>query len=390
MNTNKNIWILSGETSGDIYGAALAKSLVKAYNGNVTISGMGGTAMKEAGVNIFIDSTELGVVGLIEVFKNIFTFIKIFLSLVKKAEYERPDAVILIDYPGFNIRFAKQMYKRNIKTVWYVSPQVWAWKKNRIYKLAKYCAKMLVIFPFEVDVYKKTKLDVEFVGHPLVDIVKEKLDPSKIRDPEKLLLAPGSRHAEINRILKPMLETAVILKEKHPQLKFKISAARPSLESKIKKIVNRFELNKGTKLNFEIECGQNLKLLQECGTGLLKSGTITVESAIVGVPSVVLYKVNPLTFLIGKLVIGKLFRGFFCMINIIANKTIYEEFMQDDATAKKLAEAVERVLPGGTRREFVAKEIDYLTNNLLTYGKNQASDNAAEAIKKVTREKNLK
>jgi lipid-A-disaccharide synthase len=383
VSTNKNIWILSGETSGDAYGAALAKSLVKTYGGNIIISGMGGTAMKQFGINILVDSTELGVVGLIEVFKNIFTFIKIFRFLVKKAEQERPDAVILIDYPGFNIRFAKQMYKRNIKVVWYVSPQVWAWKKNRIYKLAKYCAKMLVIFPFEVDVYKKTKLDVEFVGHPLVDIVKEKLGPSQIRDPEKLLLAPGSRYTEINRILKPMLETAVILKEKHPHLKFKISATRPSLESRIREIINSFELNTGTKLNFEIECGQNLKLLQECGTGLLKSGTITVESAIVGLPSVVLYKVNPLTFLIGRIVIGKFFRGFFCMINIIANKTIYEEFMQDKATPKSLADAIEKILPGGNRREFVLKEIDYLTNNLLTYGKSQASDNATEAIKKV-------
>ncbi len=383
MSTNKNIWILSGETSGDAYGSALAKSLVKTYGKNVTISGMGGLAMKQSGINILVDSTELGVVGLVEVFKNIFTFIKIFRFLVKKAEQARPDVVILIDYPGFNLRFAKQMHKRNIKVVWYVSPQVWAWKKNRIYKLAKYCSKMLVIFPFEVDVYKKTKLDVEFVGHPLVDIVREKIDPSQIRDPEKLLLAPGSRYSEINRILKPMLETAAILKEKHPQLKFKVSATRPSLESRIREIINSFELSKGTKLNCEIECGQNLKLLQECGTGLLKSGTITVESAIVGLPSVILYKVNPLTFLIAKIVIGKFFRGFFCMVNIIANKTIYEEFMQDKATPKNLAAAVEKIMPHGDRREFVLKEIAYLTNNLLTYGKNQASDNAAEAIKKV-------
>lgn len=383
MSANKNIWILSGETSGDVYGAALAKSLVKTYGENVTISGMGGTAMKQAGVNISVDSTELGVVGLVEVFKNIFTFLKIFRFLVKKAQQERPDAVILIDYPGFNIRFAKQMYKRNIKVVWYVSPQVWAWRKSRIYKLAKYCAKMLIIFPFEADVYKKVKLDVEFVGHPLVDIIKEQFTPSLIRDSEKVLLAPGSRYSEINRILKPMLETAIILKEKHPRLKFKISAARPSLEFRIKKIINSFELNTGAKLNFEIECGQNLKLLQECGTGLLKSGTITVESAITGLPSVVLYKVNPLTFLIGKIVIRKLFRGFFCMVNIIANKTIYEEFMQDEATPEHLAKAIEKILPGETRREFVLKETEYLTNNLLTYGKNQASDNAAEAIKKV-------
>ena len=227
--------------------------------------------MKQTGINIMIDSTELGVVGLIEAFRNIFKFINIFRFLVKKAEQERPDAVVLIDYPGFNIRFAKQMFKRNIKVIWYVSPQVWAWKKNRIYKLAKYCAKMLVIFPFEVDAYKKTTLDTEFVGHPLVDIVKEKLDPSILRDPEKLLLAPGSRISEVNRILKPMLKTAAILKKKHLSLNSNYLLPRPSLETRIKEIINDFELNVGSKLNIKIECSQNLKLLQECGTGLLKS-----------------------------------------------------------------------------------------------------------------------
>lgn len=157
-NTKKyNIWIFAGETSGDRYGANLAESLNSIHPDKIKVSGMGGTAMKKAGIDILVDSTELGVVGIVEVFKHIGTFIKIFKGLVKRAEEEKPDAVILIDYPGFNLRFAKQMYKRNIPVIWYVSPQVWVWGKKRIPKLAKYCKKMLVIFPFEVDVFKKNR-----------------------------------------------------------------------------------------------------------------------------------------------------------------------------------------------------------------------------------------
>ncbi len=382
MSEKKNIWIFAGETSGDVYGAELAKSLIKIYSGNVSISGMGGKAMKDAGVNIIIDSTELGVVGLIEVLKSIFKFISIFKFLVRKAEEERPDAVILIDYPGFNLRFAKQMHKRNIKVIWYVSPQIWAWGKKRIYKLAEYCAKMLVIFPFEVEYYReKTNLDVEFVGHPLVDIVKHKLDPDIKRDMDKLLILPGSRFSEINRVLVPLLETALLIKKKHPHLKLKISAARPSIEKRIREISEQFIADRKIELPFEIECGNNLKLLQECGTGLSKSGTVTVEATIVGIPLVVYYKLNPITYIIAKMIIT-LFRNSFVMPNIIANKTIYEEFQQNNGTPKALAEAIERILPGGERREYVISELDNLTDNMLTYGKHQASDNAAEAVQR--------
>lgn len=381
-NAKKNIWIFAGETSGDVYGAELARSLTNKYSGNVSLSGMGGKAMKDAGVNILIDSTELGVVGLVEVFKSIFKFISIFRFLVKKAEVERPDAVILIDYPGFNLRFARQMHKRNIKVIWYVSPQIWAWGKKRIYKLAEYCAKMLVIFPFEVDYYKeKTNLDVEFVGHPLVDIVKSKLDPNIKRDMDKLLILPGSRFNEINRVFVPLLETALLIKKHHPNLKLKISAARPSIERRIREIAEKFIADRKVELPFEIECGNNLKLLQECGTGLSKSGTVTVEAAIVGIPLVVYYKLNTITFVMAKMLVT-LFRNSFVMPNIIANKTIYEEYYQYAGTPKVLASAVERILPGGERREYVISEIKNLTDNMLTFGKHQASDNAAEAVKR--------
>ena len=384
-DNRRNIWILAGETSGDLYGAELKKSLDKAYSVNVAVSGMGGKAMKDAGVKILVDSTELGVVGIIEVFKNIFKFISIFRFLVRKAEEECPDAVILIDYPGFNLRFARQMHKRNIKVIWYISPHIWVWGKKRIYKLGEYCSKMLVIFPFEVDYYKeKTKLDVEFVGHPLVDILKNKIDPNIRRDPNKLLIIPGSRLNEIERILIPFLETALIIKKNHPELNLKLSAARPSLETKIREIAENFMLERKIQIPFEIECGNNLKLMQECGTGLAKSGTVTIEAAILDLPLVVYYKLNPISFFLAKwILIRKLFRNSFVMPNIIANKRIYEEFTQDVGTPQTMASSVEKILPGGERREFVMSEIKSLTETMLTYGKNLASDNAAEAITRI-------
>jgi lipid-A-disaccharide synthase len=388
-NRQKNIWIFAGETSGDRYGAKLTESLNSIYPGRIKISGMGGTAMQKAGVNILVDSTELGVVGIVEVFKHIGTFIKIFKYLVKRAEEERPDTVILIDYPGFNLRFAKQMYKRNISVIWYVTPQVWVWGKKRIPKLAKYCKKMLVIFPFEVDVFKHTELDAEFVGHPLVDFVKKRMNPNIKQNPNQFLILPGSRFTEINNNLLIMLKTAEIINKKHPHTIFKISASRTKIENRIREIVTEFQNKTETSVKFDI-VPQSTQLMQESATAIATSGTITVECAIVGLPAVVFNILNPITFFMGKCialrftaagVLKKLFRSSFTMPNIIADKTIYEEFLQAQAKPKPLAEAVERILPSnGEKRQQVLKDIKDLAENQLTFGKENASINAAKAV----------
>jgi lipid-A-disaccharide synthase len=387
----KNIWIFAGESSGDMYGARLAESLKTQYKEGVSISGMGASAMKKAGVNILVDSTELGVVGLIEVLKHIFTFIGIFTRLVKQAKKERPDAVVLIDYPGFNIRFAKQMHKAGIPVVWYISPHVWAWGKKRIPKLAVYCKKMLVIFPFEIDVYKDTSLDIEFVGHPLVDIIKEQQNPNIIRDNNKLLLLPGSRSHEIERLLPPMLDTAVKLKKEYPELKFLISAERPKIEQKINEIITSYtneNSNSFSILNKDLEIRkQNAKLLQqEAATAIATSGTVTVECALNKLPIVSLYIVNPLTYFIGwlltKVTDFTLFRGFFTMPNIIANKMVYKELLQKNVTSENVLNATKEILPGGTKRTETESNLHELVSE-LTCGKSNASYNAAVSIKKM-------
>ncbi len=354
-------WIFAGEASGDIYGARLAeelRSLAAASGRQVKISGMGGPMMKQAGINILVDSSELGVVGLIEVLKHIFKFISIFFFLIKKAEAERPDAIILIDYPGFNLRFAAAMYRRKIPVIWYISPHVWTWGKKRIPKLARFCRKMLVIFPFEPEVYAGTGLDTVFVGHPLVDIVALRHDQSIERDPDTVLLLPGSRGMEISRLLQPMLETALLLSRKHPNLKFVISTPREKILNHCNEILEKFaSAHVREKLpEIKLVCGDTAYWQQKAGTGLAASGTVTVESAIAGLPLVVAYKLNFLTLLVAGMLV-RLYRGFFTMVNIIADKQIFEEYLQWKASPGNLAAAVERILPGGERRQEVEEQM---------------------------------
>ena len=383
--TNKKaplIWLIAGEASGDLYGALLAENLRK-LNADVKIEGMGGVRMKKANVDLLVDSSELGVIGLIEVMGMIFRFLKIMKFLVAEAIKRRPDAVVMIDYPGFNIRFAKRLKKAGIPVIWYISPQVWAWRKSNIPKLASYCKKMMVIFPFEVEVYDGSGLDVEFAGHPLVEIVRGRRDPGLIRDPNNFLILPGSRKSETKRLFYVMLQSAARLKEKHPGLHFFIATPREKVYKDIvKKFASFTEKNPSfPKEAFTITCGETSKHLQSCTAGFAASGTITVESAIAGLPLVVAYRLNPITFLLARIVIRKLFRNAFTMPNIIMNRCVFEEFLQHQVTPEALAEAAEKILPSGTRREAVEKDMEAMTRE-LSIGNMDAGKKAAEIILK--------
>ena len=380
MEKNRKIWIISGESSGDLYGARLAQDLWK-KDPSLEISGMGGVRMRAAGVNILVDSTELGVIGIVEVLGILFKIIRIGLFLKKKAKEERPDAVILIDYPGFNIRLAKYLKKMNIPVIWYISPQVWVWHKSNIPRLAAYCTKMMVIFPFEVDVYKETTLDVEFVGHPLVEIVEERQDLSLVRDPDEIVLLPGSRKGETSRLFEPMLQTALILKQQNPSLHFSVAAAREKVAHDLEKILKTF-LKKNPSFPedcIEICIGQTSRLLQRGGTGLAASGTVTVECALAGLPLVVIYKVNYISLFIGWLLIRRLFRDAFTMPNIILYRKLFEEYLQWQVRVPVLVEALGRILPGGSRRKEVESGMVEMKNMLLT-GKGSPCDCAAECV----------
>lgn len=380
----KKLWIFAGETSGDIYGAKLAnelQSLARDRNIDLKLAGMGSKRMKEAGVELLVDSTELGVMGLVETLKLIFVFIRIFFKLLKLAKKERPDAVVLIDYPGFNLRFAKKLYKLNIPVIWYVSPQIWVWGKKRKPVLEKICSKMMVIFPFETEVYDQKKLDVSFVGHPLVEIVSDRTDKSIERDKNCFLLLPGSRAMEVSRLLKPMLDAVLQLHKDHPELYFVIAASRQKMRLMCEKIIADYRKKHPDLPDIQISNESAAYYQQKAGTGLAASGTVTVESAIAGLPLVVIYKLNYITLLIASMLV-KLYRGYFTMVNIIADKTIFEEFLQWRVCNKNLLPAIEKILPGGPRRAEIEQQMDELVDMLSSHGR-KPSRAAAEACLEV-------
>ena len=378
-------WIMAGESSGDLYGARIAQEVKKQCPG-ATIRGMGGHRMRDAGVDLFIDSSELGVVGFIEVFAHIGTFIRIFFLCIRLAKKERPDAVMVIDNPGFNIRLAKQLWKLGIPVVWFVSPQVWAWRKSNIPRIAKYCRKLIVIFPFETEVWAGSGLETHFDGHPLIEIVRERIDPSLKRDPNHVLILPGSRGHETSQLLEPFLKTVLILHKRRPELYFTISLPREQTYQDVLEGLDRFTRHhpEMQDVRIDVRKGDTPRAIQVCAAGLAASGTVTVECAIAGLPLVVAYKLNSITFLFALLIVRKLFRNAFTMVNIILNRKSFEEFLQYQVRPHDMADALERILPGGSRRAEVEKDMEEL-RRMLAPGSTNATANAARHLLSATK-----
>lgn len=373
----KKIWIIAGEASGDLYGAELAKAL-KQLEPDLQISGMGGIKMREAGVEIFVDSTELGVVGIIEVAKSVGFFLKLLKQMAEKAEKERPHLVVLIDYPGFNLRLAEKLHKLGIKVVYYISPQVWAWKKGRIPKIARDVTRMLCIFPFEPQVYAGTGLKADFVGHPLLEILRPYRDKTVERDDNLVLLLPGSRGGELKRHIPPFLETAAKLLKTHPTLRFAMPLPREKTKNIASSIIKAISIPEELEKRLEISVGNTRERMTEATAGLAASGTVTVEAAILGLPLVVAYKTNWLTYQIAKRLV-KL--PSITIANLVTNRTVYEECIQYDVTAAKMGAALEKILPGGKRREEVLAGIRECVGKLGS--EMQVSQKVAEEVLEV-------
>ena len=373
------IWIIAGETSGDIYGARIAREL-KQLNPEVEISGMGGPAMMEEGLDLMVDSTELGVMGIVEVLKKYPTFKKIFKNLVAEAAEQRPDAVVLIDYPGFNLRYAAKLKELGIPVAYYISPQVWAWHKGRIPKIAKIVDKMMVIFPFEVDTYKETDLDVEFVGHPLAELLSE-TPRLEEREENTILLLPGSRFSEIDRLLKPMVQTANELHKKYPDMRFVIPTPRPAIAQKIEDVLP--SLTKNTDI-FKIDNGKTTDWMARATAAIAASGTVTVQAALLGLPLVSVYRLNPLTYMMATRLVKI---PFFTMPNVLTGKVVYEEFVQKQVCPETLVPALEAILPGGSRKEEVEDGMEEVVEKLG--GRSGCLKRAAEAILKTVDTKKL-
>lgn len=329
-----NLMFIAGEASGDAHAAAVIRQLPP----DCRVFGAGGPRMKAAGMELVVDLTEHAVVGLVEVLRNYRKFKRIFDQLVAEAEQRRPAAVVLVDFPGFNLRFAAQMKRRGIKVIYYISPQLWAWHASRARQIERDVDLMLTIFPFEKDWYARhaPRLRVEFVGHPLADRVAEE-PVAENRQANLILLLPGSRVKEVEKLW-PVFGEVV---DRLPGLDFVAAAADERTAAMMRHP------------RVKVEVGSARAWMRRAALAITASGTATMECAFAGCPMVVVYRVNWLTYGVGRMVVQV---NWLAMPNVIAGKPILPEFIQRAAHADRIVPAVQALLADAAsqQRELAA------------------------------------
>lgn len=333
--------IVAGEASGDLYGATLASQL-RVLAPSTRLVGMGGDRMRAAGVETLVDANEMAVMGLVEVLGHLPVIVRGFTRLKRRLVSDPPRLLILIDYQDFNQRLAKVAKRAGIKVLFFISPTVWAWRSGRVKQIGEAVDMMAVLFSFEVPYYERENVPVSFVGHPLVDMVPPPLDRSRAKtglglDPARRCvgLFPGSRKSVLKRLLPVILESAALLKSRMPELQFVLPLAaslRPEdIEPQLKE----------SGLAVTLISGRNHAVMSACDAAISVSGTVIMELALVGVPTVLIYKVSPLTYQIGKRVINVPHIG---ICNIVAQKRLIKELIQDEANAQAIAAEVDALL----------------------------------------------
>ena len=324
-----------GEPSGDLYAADLVQHLRARLPVLPQIFGLGGDRLQAEGAHLLAHVRELAVVGLWEVVSHLPRFLRIFRDLLAEVDRERPDLAILVDYPDFNLRVARALHRRGIPVVYYVSPQVWAWRPRRMSAIRAHVAHMIVIFPFEAKVYEDAGVPVTFVGHPLVDLVAPERDRSGFLtanglDPARPVIAllPGSRSKEIAHNLPAMAGAVRLLAERKPDLQF-LAAVGPSIDA--------VTLRAGFPPSVVLVQGRTHAVLSVADAAVVASGTATVEAALLGTPMVVVYRLSALTYALGRRFVTV---PHVAMANLIAQQRIVPELIQGDFTAQGVADAV--------------------------------------------------
>lgn len=359
-------YIIAGEASGDLHGSNLVKELRK-RDASAVIRCWGGDLMQEAGGLLVKHYRDLAFMGFWEVAKNFRIILENLRFCKKDIDAFRPDALILIDYPGFNLRIAEWAKSQGYKVLYYISPQVWAWKENRVKKMKEYIDKMMVILPFEKDYYRtKWDWEVEYVGHPLVEVIenfkKENMGQFPVDKPIVALL-PGSRKQEITKKLPVMLRVA-----KHfPGYQFIVAKAPGQEDQFYKDIMEGYE-------NVSIS-GQAYSILTKSKAALVTSGTATLETALFGVPQVVCYKGSSISYQIARRVIKV---KYIALVNLIMNKPVVKELIQDELNEKNLERELKEILMDEKKIRTIKE--DYQNLRMLLSKDGNASANAAESI----------
>ena len=347
-----------------------------APSAEIEFFGVGGEQMRAAGCELLADAREIAEVGIVEVVKHIPTIYRRFREVVREADRHRPDAAVLIDFPDFNLRLAREMHQRGVPVIYYVSPQLWAWKQGRIELVRKYVGKMIVIFPFEEKFYRERGFEARFVGHPLADLpaptvtrqqfaAEYKLDTGR----EWIALLPGSRRAEVSRIFPTLLEAAQLL---GPDYVYIVPVAS-TLDSKWMSSLLRDY--KGPPVTLTSDARSTLL---HARAAAVASGTSTLEAVLIGTPFTMVYQVAPLTWALGRRLV-KVDR--FAMVNLIAERDVVPELVQSDFTGQRVCDELRRIIPDGEARETMMSSFCEVRQRLQPEGPGgSASERAARAV----------
>ena len=344
------IYLIAGESSGDAHAAVLMRDLLL-IRPEVEFFGAGGPKMRAVGGRHLQEWTQEAVVGLWDVLVKYGYFRAQFYRMYGEIRRLKPDAVVFVDYPGFNLRLAEYLRRHGFpgKLIYYISPQVWAWNRSRIPRMAKFLDLMMCIFPFEKPLYEASGLRTEFVGHPMIEELADRTLPGS-RDPALIGLFPGSREREVKRIFPVMLEAAKLLRHRDASLRFAVAAASEKLRDVMSKLASEAGFN-----GLAIGLKDSIELMQRSSVGMVASGTATMESSFFRLPFVLIYKVSWLTYVPGRILIRVDHLG---MPNILAGKQIVPEFIQQDARPVSIADAVWELYSNPEKRRAMIQAMD--------------------------------
>jgi lipid-A-disaccharide synthase len=370
--SHTTVMVVAGEASGDLHAANLIKAL-KDLDPQIHYIGMGSMHLRAAGVELLVDSATLAVVGLVEVLAH-YKDLKAALRTLQNALLERrPQLLILVDYPDFNLRLAATAKQAGVKVLYYISPQVWAWRKGRVRQIRQRVDMMAVVFPFEVPIYEAAGVPVHYTGHPLVDEVKTGMDSEQARvhlglDPHLQVvgLFPGSRKSEIKRLLPTIAHTATLLLERFPQLQFILPLApglqRDQIESELKH----------AQLPVSLIENAIYEVIQSCDAIVTASGTATLQIALLNTPMAIIYRVAPLSYWIARWLIKVRHVG---LVNIVLERSVVREFIQHDARPQRIAEEISRLLCDKAYSSQMRRDLAQVKRRL---GKGGGSETAAK------------
>jgi lipid-A-disaccharide synthase len=373
--TLPRLLISCGEPSGDLYGAELLRHLRRDQPG-LAAFGVGGDRLADQGVSLTAHVRDLAVVGILEVIRHIPTIRRSFSRVVAELDRQRPDAAVLVDYPDFNLRLAKELRQRAVPVIYYVSPQVWAWKRGRVRTIRDTVSHMVVIFPFEKALYEEASVPVTYVGHPLVDLVHPAPDRHAFLtglglDPARPVIAflPGSRTTEVANNLPPLIEAAAIVLRSRPEAQFVLAAA-PLLDAATLRA-------RCSGVPIRVVANETHAVVGAADLALVASGTATVETALLGTPMIVVYRVAPITYALGRRFVRV---AHFAMVNLIAEREVVPELMQSDFTASRVAEEALSLL---TDRRRAARMREDLADVRRRLGAPGASARAAAVVREL-------